>query len=82
MHLPEAEDRESVKQGGEAEGEVVDSGWGGEYALLDAAGDDGGEVIAPEGQQFFQELAHLPAVRCPGPAGRVLGIDADPHSAP
>jgi hypothetical protein len=28
MHLPEAEDREPVKQGGEAEGEVVDSGWG------------------------------------------------------
>src|ERR1700729_4445244 len=67
MHLAEAEDREPVEQGGEAEGEVVDSGWGGEYALLDAAGDDGGEVIAPEGQQLFQELAHLPVVRCAGP---------------
>src|ERR1700722_11105382 len=49
MHLPEAEDREPVEQGGEPEGEVVDNGWGGEYALLDAAGDDGGEVVAPEG---------------------------------
>ena len=62
MHLPEAEDREPVEQGGEAEGEVVDSRWGGEYAFPDATGDDGGEVIAPEGQQFLQELAHLPVM--------------------
>jgi hypothetical protein len=47
VHLPEAEDREPVKQGGEAEREVVESRWRSEGALLDTALDDGGEIIAP-----------------------------------
>src|SRR5215471_21432961 len=67
VHVPEANDREPVEQGGEAEGEVVDICWRGECSLLDAASNDGGEGITPWVVQFFQEFAHLPVVRGAGP---------------
>jgi hypothetical protein len=50
VHLPEAENREPVEQGGEAEGEVVDRRRRGEYSLSHAAGDDRGELVAPQPQ--------------------------------
>jgi hypothetical protein len=67
VHLPEAENREPVEQGGEAEGEVVEPGRRGEGPLLHTAGDDRGEFIAPRPQEFLQALAHLLVVRRAGP---------------
>jgi hypothetical protein len=64
----QALEREPVEQGDKPEGEVIDVVRRDEFSLLDAAGDDRGEVIAPRAQQCFHELADLGTVWRPGPS--------------